>query len=714
MTEFVDPAYGGLDRIIPLSVLKRAQGFAIFTVARLGFLVSARAGSGVVIARLPDDSWSAPSALGLGGLGGGFNAGVEVTDFLIVLNNKQAVRSFMATGSLQLGGNLSLAVGPLGRAAEASGAINSSGNLAAMYSYSKSKGLYGGVSVEGTVLLDRSDANAKAYHRSVTAKQLLNGSVDPPSFAQPLIDTIEKFTLSGNVGAGIQEGQRRDTDGCNFDEEDDKSIDSLDREMKSAHLSPSLSSRRDKNAFVDDFESRRPGEYAFGGNGTGGGSSYQTNSPTRTRKSFLGNAYQTSKGTDYQRDIDTNGNSYEAMTKSNNGKAKPRFNRNKSSGAASGSIFGDEAAINTPWSEKSSYIYDTNARGLTKNQTRTSSSTFATRFDNDEDDTDEDAKNLNLVSKDINGLRAPSHGTRDSYEEAEDLRRKPHSALTRSGNNDLLDFELDRSAVTQRQAPRSREKVKEKNLIDFDVDSSNGRGGNTFFRKTGGSGMDELDRELQIRKSSSSSNDSLPYQNNGNGATAAAAWPDYSSPSRPKMHSRTSSAQKIFNRLRGNSQSSKNAFANLDTWEPRNSSSSRRSPSPATLMGSSTTTPPLHAFKSSTPTGFRSSSSTGFKSTTPTGFRSSSSTGFKSTTPTGFKSSGSGSSTPAPMDFSAYQDTIQVIASYDFEGQEYDDLSFKRGDVINVVKKTANRDDWWIGKVGSRVGNFPANWTDDV
>lgn len=88
--------------------------------------------------------WTAPAAIGIGGLGGGFSAGAENTDFLVVLNSRAAVKSFMATGSLRLGGNLSLAAGPLGRSAEASGSISSSGGVAAMFSYSKSKGLYAG------------------------------------------------------------------------------------------------------------------------------------------------------------------------------------------------------------------------------------------------------------------------------------------------------------------------------------------------------------------------------------------------------------------------------------------------------------------------------------------------------------------------------------------------------------------------------------------
>ena len=64
----------------------------------------------------------------------------KVTDFLIVLNSRSAIRSFMSAGSLTLGGNLSLAVGPLGRTGEALGALNTKGRVAAMYSYSKTKG----------------------------------------------------------------------------------------------------------------------------------------------------------------------------------------------------------------------------------------------------------------------------------------------------------------------------------------------------------------------------------------------------------------------------------------------------------------------------------------------------------------------------------------------------------------------------------------------
>lgn len=66
-----------------------------------------------------------------------------MTEFLIVLNSQSALKSFMSAGSLTIGGNLSVAVGPLGRNGEFSGSLNTKGKVAAMYSYSKTKGLFG-------------------------------------------------------------------------------------------------------------------------------------------------------------------------------------------------------------------------------------------------------------------------------------------------------------------------------------------------------------------------------------------------------------------------------------------------------------------------------------------------------------------------------------------------------------------------------------------
>ncbi|XP_068964748.1 SH3 domain-containing YSC84-like protein 1 isoform X6 [Petaurus breviceps papuanus] len=105
----------GPDKIIPAHVIAKAKGLAILSVIKAGFLVTARGGSGIVLARLPDGKWSAPSAIGIAGLGGGFEIGIEVSDLVIILNYDRAVEAFAKGGNLTLGGNFTVAVGPLGR-----------------------------------------------------------------------------------------------------------------------------------------------------------------------------------------------------------------------------------------------------------------------------------------------------------------------------------------------------------------------------------------------------------------------------------------------------------------------------------------------------------------------------------------------------------------------------------------------------------------------
>ncbi|XP_029903836.1 SH3 domain-containing YSC84-like protein 1 [Myripristis murdjan] len=105
----------GPDKLIPAHVIAKAQGLAIISVIKAGFMITARGGSGIVIARLADGRWSAPSAIGIAGLGGGFEIGVEVSDLVIILNQRRAIEAFTKGGNLTLGGNCTVAVGPMGR-----------------------------------------------------------------------------------------------------------------------------------------------------------------------------------------------------------------------------------------------------------------------------------------------------------------------------------------------------------------------------------------------------------------------------------------------------------------------------------------------------------------------------------------------------------------------------------------------------------------------
>ncbi|BFZ56704.1 hypothetical protein PYCC9005_003752 [Savitreella phatthalungensis] len=202
LASFVDPKQAfGPDKIIPPEILANAKGLAIITVLKGGFLFSGRIGSGLLIARLPDGTWSAPSCIGLAGAGVGGQIGLELTDFVMILNSKDAVKAFASLGSITLGGNVSVAAGPIGRNAEAS-ASASHRAVSAIFSYSKTKGLFAGVSLEGSVLIERRDANKKFYRQSVNAKHILNGSVPPPPGVEPLHRVLESRVFRGTRDMG--------------------------------------------------------------------------------------------------------------------------------------------------------------------------------------------------------------------------------------------------------------------------------------------------------------------------------------------------------------------------------------------------------------------------------------------------------------------------------------------------------------------------------
>src|SRR5271166_6667644 len=149
------------ERSIPPRVLRSAKGIAILRVLKGGFFVSGRIGEGVVIARLPGGGWSGPSAIGTGGAGFGFQVGGQVTEFVIILNTRAAEAGILP--------------------------------VAAVYTYSRSQGLFAGASLEGTILLAQSDKNARYYGGPVTPEQILSGSVAPPPSASQLVAALSQY-----------------------------------------------------------------------------------------------------------------------------------------------------------------------------------------------------------------------------------------------------------------------------------------------------------------------------------------------------------------------------------------------------------------------------------------------------------------------------------------------------------------------------------------
>lgn len=114
--------------------------------------------------------WSAPSCIATGGVGFGLQIGADLAEFVVVLNSAEAVQAFAKGGNVTIGGQLAAAAGPIG----VGGAVNTAVlNPAPMFTYSKSKGLFAGVSLEGTMLIERKDANAAFYGQPIPAIDLL-------------------------------------------------------------------------------------------------------------------------------------------------------------------------------------------------------------------------------------------------------------------------------------------------------------------------------------------------------------------------------------------------------------------------------------------------------------------------------------------------------------------------------------------------------------
>jgi SH3 domain-containing YSC84-like protein 1 len=165
------------ERGIPRSVMRNAKGLAIVTVVKIGFGLSGKGGQGVVVART-GNGWSGPSFIGTGGAGWGPQIGAQITEFVFILNTNRAVRAFSRDGNLTLGADASVAAGPVGREAEA--AVTPT---AAIYTYSRTKGLFAGASLEGTVIATQKTANDRYYGHRVSASEILSGNVSAPGRA---------------------------------------------------------------------------------------------------------------------------------------------------------------------------------------------------------------------------------------------------------------------------------------------------------------------------------------------------------------------------------------------------------------------------------------------------------------------------------------------------------------------------------------------------
>jgi lipid-binding SYLF domain-containing protein len=198
----VDESTGVLEEImaapekgIPASLLANAQGIAIVPSAVKGGLgIGIRFGRGILLVRDETGNWRPPSFVTLTGGSFGWQIGVQATDVILVFKNRKSVQTLLS-GKLTLGADAAVTAGPVGRQAAAGADVTL---RSAVYSYSRSRGLFLGLALDGTVILINDKANAAYYGNngqpsSIPSPQQL-GSV-PPS-ATRLLEHVDKYTMA--------------------------------------------------------------------------------------------------------------------------------------------------------------------------------------------------------------------------------------------------------------------------------------------------------------------------------------------------------------------------------------------------------------------------------------------------------------------------------------------------------------------------------------
>ena len=186
-----DEIMGTPDKGIPADLLNKAECVAVFpTVVKAGFIVGAKAGRGVASCRTPS-GWSAPAFLEIKCGSFGLQIGGEATDVVLLFMNTNGLKK-LVNNKVELGADASIAAGPTGREAAASTDASMSAEI---LSYSRSKGLFAGISLKGSVVSPEKSDMEDTYGKTVTALQVLAaGNGRAPAEVQSFADKLGQYS----------------------------------------------------------------------------------------------------------------------------------------------------------------------------------------------------------------------------------------------------------------------------------------------------------------------------------------------------------------------------------------------------------------------------------------------------------------------------------------------------------------------------------------
>ena len=177
---------------IPQSLIDKAECIIVFpSVLKAAFVVGGSYGRGVMTCRTGEHfngPWSAPSMMALEGGSIGFQIGGEATDFVLLVMNARGAHSILSS-KVKLGGDASVAAGPVGRSASAESDVTL---RAEVLSYSRARGAFIGVSLEGSTVRPDNDANERVYERKLSAEDIVfKGDTNVPPPAQPMVSYLD-------------------------------------------------------------------------------------------------------------------------------------------------------------------------------------------------------------------------------------------------------------------------------------------------------------------------------------------------------------------------------------------------------------------------------------------------------------------------------------------------------------------------------------------
>jgi lipid-binding SYLF domain-containing protein len=177
------------DSGIPQEILGRAECVAVVpSMLKGGFVVGAKYGRGLASCRTPK-GWSTPAFFTVKGGSFGFQIGGQAVDLVMLIMNNEGMQRLLSS-QVALGADASVAAGPVGRHAEG----NTDWKMRAqVLTYSRARGVFAGVSLNGAVLKQDKDSTRDFYGHMVTFKAALTGEVEPPSAANPFLSTLAKW-----------------------------------------------------------------------------------------------------------------------------------------------------------------------------------------------------------------------------------------------------------------------------------------------------------------------------------------------------------------------------------------------------------------------------------------------------------------------------------------------------------------------------------------